>query len=170
MQPAADQPTLANFNPWRIMAPAGIALVVVFGVIFLLTRGTSQTPTNQPAGQAQGQTGLVADPNGQPVQATGTPTGESERGIQPIPSVSPSSRNANANASQAVVPGTASGEFGSNDNANGSAPGNKNGNKNANQRESPPPKPSPTVDKSEPPTPPRPSPSARNTPKSAVTP
>jgi len=170
IQPGADQPPLANFNPWRIMAPAGIALVVVFGVIFLLTRGTSQTPTSQPAGQAQGQTGLVADPNGQPVQATGTPTGEGERGIQPLPSVSPSSRNANVNASQGVVPGTASGEFGSNDNANGSASGNKNGNKNANQRESPTPKPSASVDKSEPPPPPRPSPSVRNTPKSAVTP
>jgi serine/threonine-protein kinase len=169
-QQAADQAPLSNFNPWRIMAPAGIALVVVFGVIFLLTRGTSQTPTNQSPGQAQGQTGLVADPNGQPVQASGTPTGEGERGIQPTASVSPSNRNANANASQAVVPGTSTGEFGSNDNANGSAPGNKNSNKNANQRESPTPKPSPSVDKSEPPPPPRPSPSVKNTPKSAVTP
>ncbi|HMG72871.1 MAG TPA: protein kinase [Pyrinomonadaceae bacterium] len=170
VQQAADQAPLSNFNPWRIMAPAGIALVVVFGVIFLLTRGTSQTPTNQSPGQAQGQTGLVADPNGQPVQASGTPTGEGERGIQPTSSVSPSNRNANANASQAVVPGTSTGEFGSNDNANSSAPGNKNGNKNANQRESPTPKPSPSVDKTEPPPPPKPSPSVKNTPKSAVTP
>src|SRR6266849_3188554 len=47
IQQSAGQSPLATFNPWRIMAPAGIALVVVFGVIFLLTRGTSQTPTNQ---------------------------------------------------------------------------------------------------------------------------
>jgi serine/threonine protein kinase len=160
--PRADQSALANFNPWRIMAPAAIVLVAVFGVVFLLTRGTSQTPTNQSPVQAQGQNGLVADPNGQPVQATGTPTGESERGIQPTSSATPSSRNTNANASQDVVPGTPTGEFGSNANANG--------NKNANQRESPSPKPSPSVDKSEPPPPPRPSPSVKTAPKSAVTP
>ena len=169
-QQNADQAPLVNFNPWRIMAPAAIVLVAVFGVVFLLTRGTSQTPTNQAPSQAQGQTGLVADPNGQPVQPTGTPTGESEHGIQPVSSVTPLSRNANANPTQTVVPGTATGDFGSNDNANSSAPNNKNGTKNANQRESPTPKPTPSIDKSEPPPPPRPSSSVRNTPKSAVTP
>ena len=152
------------------MAPAAIVLVAVFGWCFCLTRGTSQTPTNQSPGQAPGQSGLTADPNGQPVQATGTPTGESERGIQPTSSATPSSRNANANASQAVVPGTSTGEFGANDNANSSAPGNKNGNKNANQRESPTPKPSPSVDKTEQPPPSKPLPTLRPSPKAAATP
>src|SRR5258706_187439 len=100
-----DQALLENFNPWRIMAPAAIVLVAVFGVVFLLTRGTSQTPTNQPGKQAAGQNGLAADPNGQPVQATGTPTGEGERGVQPVSSATPLGRNANAN-SQTVAPGT----------------------------------------------------------------
>jgi serine/threonine protein kinase len=160
---SANQSSLANFNPWRIMAPAAIVLVAVFGVVFLLTRGTSQTPTNQP-GQTN-QPGLVADPNGQPVQPTGTPTGAGERGIQASSTATPLGRNANANASQAVVPGTSTGDFGSNDNSNKSAPVNKN----ANQNDAAPPKPSPTIDKSEPP-PPRPSPSARNPPKPAITP
>jgi serine/threonine-protein kinase len=158
---STNQPSLANLNPWRIMAPAAIVLVAVFGVVFLMTRGTSQTPTNQ-SGQIN-QPGLTADPNGQPVQPAGTPTGVGERGIQASSSATPLGRNSNANASPAVVPGTASGDFGSNDNSN------KSGSKNANQPEAAPPKPSPTVDKDEPP-PPRPSPSVRNPPKPAITP
>ncbi len=151
-----DQALLENFNPWRIMAPAAIVLVAVFGVVFLLTRGTSQTPMNQ-QGQSAGQNGMAADPNGQPVQATGTPTGEGERGIQAVSSVTPLGRNANANAnaSQAVVPGTSTGDFGANDNS--SAPGNKN----ANRRESPTPRPSPAAGKAELPPPPKPLPSLK---------
>ena len=161
----ANQTSLANFNPWRIMAPAAIVLVAVFGVVFLLTRGTSQTPTNQP-GQSAGQTNLAADPNGQPVRATGSPTGESERGIQSVSAATPVGRavNANANASQDLTPGAS--DLGSDSNSNSSAPGNKN----ANQRESPTPKPSPSVDKAEPPPPPRPIPSLRAAPKTSVTP
>ena len=155
----ADDAPLANFNPWRIMAPAAIVLVAVFGVVFLLTRGTSQTPTNQTGGQAAGQNGLAADPNGQPVQATGTPTGEGERGVQPVSSATPLGRNANAN-SQTVVPGTSNGDFGSNDNSSSS------NSKNANRRESPTPKPSPSAGRAEPPPPPRPVPSLKPTPRS----
>jgi hypothetical protein len=143
------------------MAPAAIVLVAVFGIVFLLTRGTSQTPTNQTPGQASGQNGLVADPNSQPVQTTGTPTGESERGIQPLSSVTPLGRNANANAAPTVVPGTSSGDFGANDNANNSGSSNKN----ANRRESPTPNGSPPVQKAEEPPPPRAAPSLRPTPK-----
>jgi eukaryotic-like serine/threonine-protein kinase len=153
----ADQSPAANFNPWRIMAPAAIVLVAVFGIVFLLTRGTSQTPTNQTPGQASSQNGLVTDPNGQPVQPSGTPTGESERGIQPASSATPLGRNANANASQTVVTGTSSGEFGTNDNSSVS------GNKNANRRESPTPKPSPSAEKAEQPPPPKPMPSLKPT-------
>jgi serine/threonine protein kinase len=152
-----DQAPIENFNPWRIMAPAAIVLVAVFGVVFLLTRGTSQTPMNQTPGQSAGQNGLAADPNGQPVQATGTPTGEGERGIQPVSSVTPlgHNANANANASQAVVPGTSTGDFGANDNS--SAPGNKN----ANRRESPTPRPSPAAEKADLPPTPKPLPSLK---------
>jgi eukaryotic-like serine/threonine-protein kinase len=167
-QAETEQSSLANFKPWRILAPAAIVLVAVFGVVFLLTRGTSQTPTNQ-SGQSAGQTNLAADPNGQPVHATGTPTGESERAIQSVASPTPLGRaaNANANASQ-DLPGSSTADPGSNNNANNSAPSNKN----ANQRESPTPKASPLVDKADqpPPPPPRPSPSVKATPKTSVTP
>jgi serine/threonine protein kinase len=162
----ADPAPAANFNPWRIMAPAAIVLVAVFGIVFLLTRGTSQTPTNQTPGQASGQNGLVADPNSQPVQPTGTPTGEGERGIQPASSVSPLGRNANVSAEPAVVPGTSSGDFGANDNANSSAPSNKN----ANRRESPTPNSSPPAQKAEEPPTPRPAPSLKPTPRATATP
>jgi serine/threonine-protein kinase len=155
---SGDEAPAASFNPWRIMAPAAIVLVAVFGIVFLLTRGTSQTPTNQTPGQASGQNGLVADPNSQPVQATSTPTGESERGIQPVSSATPLGRNANANAAPTVVPGTSSGDFGSNENTN------------TNRRESPTPKPSPSAAKAEEPPPPRPAPSLKPTPKTTATP
>jgi serine/threonine-protein kinase len=163
-----DQASLANFNPWRIMAPAAIVLVAVFGVVFLLTRGTSQTPTNQTQGQTPGQGGLAADPNSQPVHATGTPTGESERGVQPTSTVSPSNRNANANANagQGLPPSIVIGNFGSNDNENTSGRNSKN----ANQRESPTPKSSPSVEKAEQPPPPRPVPSMGTSPKPSATP
>lgn len=163
-----DQASLANFNPWRIMAPAAIVLVAVFGVVFLLTRGTSQTPTNQTQGQTPGQSGLAADPNSQPVHATGTPTGESERGIQPTSTVSPGkpNANANANAGQGLPPGIVPGTVGSNDNENTSGSNSKN----ANQRESPTPKSSPSVEKAEQPPPPRPVPSMGTSPKPSATP
>ncbi len=162
----AAGPPPSNNNPWKILAPAAIVLIAVFGVVFLMTRGTSQTPTNQSPSQT-GQSGLAADPNSQPVQTTGTPNGAGERGIQASSSATPLNRNSNANASptQAVVPGISSGDFGSNDNSNSNAPANKN----SNQREVSPPKPSPTIDKDEPP-PPRPTPSVKPQPKPAITP
>jgi serine/threonine protein kinase len=163
----AANPPQSNLNPWRILAPAAIVLVAVFGVVFLMTRGTSQTPSNQSPSQ-NGQSGLAADPNSQPVQATGTPNGAGERGILASSSPTPLNRNSNANTSPtpAVVPGTASGDFGSNDNSNNNTPANRN----SNQREVSPPKPSPTIDKDEPPPPPRPTPSVRPQPKPAITP
>ncbi len=164
-RPAGDESSLANFNPWRILAPAAIVLVAVFGLVFLLTRGTSQTPTNQTQGQTPGP-GLAADPNGQPVTATGTPTGDSERGIQPTSTVSPSNRNANANANtgQALPSSTVTGPFGSNTNESPPGP-----NTNANRRESPTPKSSPSVEKAEPPPSPRTVPTVRPSPKATAT-
>jgi eukaryotic-like serine/threonine-protein kinase len=159
-----DEAAVDGFNPWRILAPAAIALVVVFGIVFLLTRGTSQTPTNQ-TGQIPGQSPLTADPNGQPVRPTGTPSGEGERGIQPTSTASPASRNANANAGQALPPTTVIGDFGSNDNQN--VVGRS---KNANQRESPTPKPSPSIQKADQPPPPRPIASVKSSPRALPTP
>jgi len=161
-----NQAAAANFSPWRVMVPAAIVLVAVFGVVFLLTRGTGQTPSNQTNAQLPGQSGLAADPNSQPVTPTGPPTGESERGIQPAATASPTPRNANATPSATLETSTpVIGDPGANNNSNTSGVGSKN----ANQRESPTPKPAPTIDVSEPP-PPRPSPSPRSEPRPAITP
>ena len=92
--PVAAAPT--GVRPWRIMVPAAIALVAVFGLVFFLTRGSGQ---NQSANANVNQPGLVADPNSQPVQPAGAPTGESEANIspQPISSATPRLVTANAN-------------------------------------------------------------------------
>lgn len=140
-------------NPWRIMIPAAIALVAVFGVVFLLTRGSGQT---QSPNANVGQTGLVPDPSSQPVQPMGTPTGDSERNIQSQPSTTPTPRvvevNANANPEPATLPNTSG----------------SNSNRDANPRESPTPKPTPKPVDDEPP-PPKPT-ATRAAPRSTPTP
>jgi serine/threonine-protein kinase len=151
-----------GLNPWRIMVPAAIALVAVFGLVFFLTRSTGQTPGVSNSGVTQ--PGLVPDPNSQPVQSAGTPTGESERNIQPQPSApaSPTPRaNNNLNSNQNIqeIPSTVTGNFGENSNS---------GRRNANQRSSP----TPMVPESEDTPPPRPkaSPSSRPAAKPTATP
>lgn len=151
--PPEPESPIARFSPWRIMIPAAIVLVAVFGIVFLLTRSSGQTP---PANQLPGQTNLTADPNSQPVQPAGTPTGESERNIQPVTVASPSP-NATPNPQGTQVPSTVTGDFGSNTNKNTSQP-----------RESPAPKSSPQDDA--PPPPPKPSPTVKTVVKPAVTP
>jgi serine/threonine protein kinase len=161
-QPIAG-PALANVNPWRIMVPAAIVLVAVFGIVFLLTRGTGQTSQTN-ANVAQ-QPGLAPDPNSQPVQAIGTPTGEGERGIQAQLPTTPTPRNINANVNpvQEVTPSSVTGNFGANENSNAGR------NRNANQRESPSPRSSPKAQEEAPP-PPRSSPSVRIVPKPTASP
>jgi serine/threonine protein kinase len=165
-QQVSAQGGSADLKPWRIMVPAAIVLVVVFGIVFLLTRGAGPTPSGEINGQAPGQSGLVSDPNGQPVQPTGTPTGESERGIQPSSTASPLTPNPNATPSATqVAPSVLTGDFGTNSNDNTSARAKSS----PNQRESPTPKPT-AADESEPPPPPKASPSARTLPKPTTTP
>ena len=158
--PLAQPPTgvpPAGANPWRILVPAAIALVAVFGVVFLLTRGSGQT---QSPNANVTQPGLVADPNSQPVQPTRPATGESERNIQSQPSLSPTPRsaNVNANAGEQLPATTVNGNFGS------------NSNRNTNQRESPTPKASPKVEEDEPPPSPKATPTVRVGAKSTPSP
>ncbi len=142
-EPVAEQP--ASVNPWRIMIPAAIALVAVFGLVYWLTRGSTPVPASN---ANVSQSGVVPDPNSQPVQAVGTPTGESERTIQSQPSTTPTPRvvDANANVGEKIPPAVVNGNFGSNDNSNSASR-----NRNSNQRESPTPKPKPTIDDEPPP-------------------
>lgn len=154
------EPIPARFSPWRIMVPAAIALVAVFAVVFFLTRNPA--PTDQTPGQPL----LTADPNSQPVQPSGTPTGQSETDIgsvtvpTPTPaSTSPPNQNANSGSE---VPAKVIGDFGGNGNSN-SGQGNRN--------TSPPsetPAPKPTAD--DPPPPPKPAPTAKPAEKPAPSP
>ena len=138
--PAHDGPPPTGIRPWRILAPAAIALVAVFALVFLLTRGSGQ---NQAANANVNAPGLIVDPYSQPVQPMGTPTGDSERNIQAQPSSAATpqiviteananlNNSANANAREQSTPATVIGNFGS------------NSNRNANLNEAPTPKPTP---------------------------
>ena len=143
--------TIERFNPWRVMIPAAIVLIVVFGVVFFLTRSNSSGTVDQ----TQSQPELQADPNSQAVEPSGTPTGQTENDIRSVtvasPTPTPSTR---PTPSATEIPATVTGNFGSNDNSN------RSGNRNANR-------PAPTPDQSEPPPPPppRPSPTIRSVPK-----
>ncbi len=69
-------PPAAAFNSWRIMVPALVLLVVVFGVVYVLQRGNGTASDDQGAP-------LTSDPNGQPVRAVAPPSGDGEKGIAP---------------------------------------------------------------------------------------
>ena len=73
----ADEPP-ESFNPWRIMIPAVAALLVIFTVVFALTRNSSSDPAANDNSQP-----LTIDPGSQPVQPSGSPTGAGERGLAP---------------------------------------------------------------------------------------
>jgi eukaryotic-like serine/threonine-protein kinase len=92
------QPVAASsggFNPWKILVPSAVALLVVFAAIYAFT--TDSTPptanTNQPTNT------LAADPNSQPVQPAQPPTGKAEEGL---PSGGTVKASANVNASPNV--------------------------------------------------------------------
>lgn len=138
--------TVDHFNPWRIIVPAAIALVVVFAAVFLLTRGSGPT---DPA-----QLPLNADPNSTPVQPTGTPTGQSEIDMQPVAGATPTPVSTPVETATRV-PATVTGNFGSNENSN-----RGRGNRNSNQSQ-------PTPETEPPPPPPRPSPTVRTIPTPA---
>ena len=148
-QPQIEEMPLPVVNPWRIMIPFAIVLVVVFGVVFLLTRGSGQTSvTSVNANVNANQSVLSADPNSQPVQPLGTPTGVGESNIQPQPSTIQTPKPANINAEPASVVG----DFGANENS--STPRNRN----ANVKTTPTPRSTPSSD--EPPPPPRATPTS----------
>jgi len=138
--------TVDRFNPWRIIVPAAIALVVVFAAVFLLTRGSGPTDPNQLP--------LNADPNSTPVQPTGTPTGQSESDISPVAVATPTPAATKPVESATRVPATVTGDFGNQNSNTG------RGNRNSNQAQ-------PTPETEPPPPPPRPSPTVRTIPTPA---
>lgn len=96
--PAAVATTGSTFNPWKVLVPSVVGLLVIFGVIYAFTRNT------QPEAQTPGQT-LAADPNGQPVEPATPATGAPEAGIPAGGSTNQSaSPDANANTSASPSP------------------------------------------------------------------
>ena len=142
-------PPPSSFNPWRVLIPSMIGLLVIFGVIYAFTRNSQ--PTNATTGST-----LTADPNSSPVEAASPATGESEAGL-PAGGQTNTSANANANADTSPSP-----EIGSSPEE---TPANVNANENTNQNSNRPPLPSPTrsIEEEDPPPPP-PSPAATKPP------
>jgi serine/threonine-protein kinase len=147
-----SQPLPASgFNPWKILVPSMIGLVVIFGVIYAFSRNSQPTNATTP-GPA-----LAADPNSSPVEPAKPPTGESEAGI-PAGGTTNQSANTNANTSPSPASSASPDEIGGvNLNAN------ENTNQNSISAKTPSPAlPSPTrsIDAEPPP----PSPKATNPP------
>jgi serine/threonine-protein kinase len=154
-QPAAN----AGFNPWKILIPSVIGLVVIFAVIYAFSREP------QPAGASPAGSPLAADPNSSPVEPAKPPTGESEAGIPSGGSASqPANINANANVSASPEPVIS--PLAVDDIVNANI--NTNGNANTNTRK---PSPSPSItEEAEPPPPPLPKATNPPIPKPSVAP
>ena len=131
----------ASFNPWKILIPSMIGLLLIFAAIYAFTR-RSPTPTTE----AQPNSTLTADPNGQPVEAASPPTGQSEAGI---PAGGVTNQNVNTNPAASPSPVVSPGDV------TGVEPNiNENANENSNTRKNPPlPSPTRTVDETAPPPP-----------------
>lgn len=144
---------ISSFNPWKILIPSMIGLLVIFAAIYVFTYRSPTTTT-----EAQPASGLTADPNSQPVEAAQPPTGQAESGI---PAGGPTNQNANANRAASPSPTESPTD----------APGfepNVNANENSNIRTTPPlPSPTQTVEEEAPPPPPTPKPA---TPKPTLPP
>ncbi len=153
------QPVAASsggFNPWKILVPSAVALLVVFAAIYAFTRDSTpaSTNTNQPT-----QT-LAADPNSQPVQPAQPPTGKAEEGL---PSGGAIKASANANASPNVNADEIQTPI-----EDPSPAANANANTNSNTNSKAPPLPEPT--RSVVPTVPPPTPAATKPPASSPSP
>ena len=171
-------PPVESFNPWRIAVPAMLGLLVVFGVIYALTRNSNQPATGEQAPP------LVSDPQARPVNPAQPATGQGEAGISPsAPVPAPSAQASvttapvtNQNRNAAASPSAEEPTDNHNDNMQRgedqndqeeAEPSPANPNQNNNQkREQPAPRTSPTEDESpddddEPP-PPSPTPSRQS--------
>src|SRR5947209_12948730 len=62
-------PPAESFNPWRVIIPAVAGLIIVFAVVFALTRNSSSQPATN-----DNSAPLAVDPNSKPVKPAQTPT------------------------------------------------------------------------------------------------
>jgi serine/threonine protein kinase len=132
-------PVKPGLNPFKILIPSAVGLLVLFAVIYAFTRNAA-TPTNTNTNQSN----LIADPNSQPVQPSPPPTGRGEAGI-PSGGAIPSGANVNANANAAVSPTPVEEIVPANINANTNESPNANANANVNKKVTPLPEPTKNV-------------------------
>ena len=132
---------ITSFNPWKILVPSIVGLLVIFAAIYVFTR-RSATPTTE----AQPASALTTDPNSQPVEAASPPTGQAESGI---PAGGTTNQNVNANKVPSPSPTD-------NPNAAGDPNINDNANDNSNRKNPALPSPTRTVDEKAAPPPPTP--------------
>ena len=92
-------PPAESFNPWRVIIPSVAGLVIIFAVVYALTRNS----TSQPAAN-DNSAPLAVDPNSKPVKPAQTPTGSAEQNIAPNATPSPAETNANPPAGETVEP------------------------------------------------------------------
>jgi serine/threonine-protein kinase len=124
-------PPPARFNPWRVLVPALLGLLVIFAVVYAFSRNSQPTNATTPG------PGLTADPNSSPVEAAKPPTGEAEAGIPAGGTTQPANTNSNANASVAPASGASPQDVGStnpspNDNANSNTNDNADSSRSTN--------------------------------------
>ncbi len=91
-------PAASGFNPLKVLIPAAVALLVVFGLFYVFNWNSPQGSTNT----NQTQT-LSADPNSQPVQVASPPSGRGEEGIPSGGTITPPA-NVNASPAASVAP------------------------------------------------------------------
>jgi serine/threonine protein kinase len=155
-------PPVDTFNPWRIIVPAFVGLILVFGVIWALTRNSNPQPTTN-----QQNAPLVIDPNSSNVQPMQSPTGQAEQGV-----ASSTTTNTNQNSNSTTGAGQTQNSNSASTGANSNSGGDKNPPRNDNAepeptpaddngddtQPEPTPKPSesPTVETGEPPPMPKP--------------
>jgi hypothetical protein len=163
----------SSFNPWRIMIPAIAGLLVIFAVVYAITRNSGDPSANS------NSTPLSSEPGSLPVQPGQTPTGAGEQGItpnstsnQPGANTAPSGTNPNANVNPESAGGNRNDNQSTNPGANenqgneGEAQPSPSEGRNTNQRgELPPPRSTPSPDSGAEEPPPPPTPKKQQTPR-----
>jgi hypothetical protein len=150
----------SGFNPWKVLIPSMIGLLVIFGVIYAFSRNSQPTNATTPTSSP-----LAADPNSSPVEPAKPPTGAPEAGL-PAGGATNQAANANTNTNPSASPEpreTPSDIGGVDLNANDNANENSNTKKPANL-----PLPSPTRSVDSEPPPPAPTATKAPLPKPVV--
>ena len=99
-RPQAPPIAKTGINPIKILIPAALALVVLFGVVWAFTRHSGTAPD----ANINQQPSLIADPNSQPVKPAQPPTGKGEEGIPAGGVITPTNVNTNVNAAVGPSP------------------------------------------------------------------